>query len=136
MPPTLGRSKPADLVPKGNYQVWFTAVSYPTDPGLCSRFCSSSIPSEANSFTGGNVSRIVSPVIDDLWRRVDAELDVTKRVDLVRKGQEALAEEVPAFPLTSIRDVAVYNGTKLGGPVALMPPFAGLSEWYRKTSCG
>ena len=123
-----------DLVPKANYQVLFTGIGYPTDPSQCVRFCSDRIPTEANGFSGGNVSRIASPVLDDIWRQVDRELDRGKRRDLVRRGQEALAEELPAFPLSSIRDVAVYNSTKLGGPVALTPPYAGLSDWFCKTT--
>ncbi|CAA9216057.1 MAG: Oligopeptide ABC transporter, periplasmic oligopeptide-binding protein OppA [uncultured Acidimicrobiales bacterium] len=125
-----------DLVPKGNYQVYFTGVGYPTDPGQCVRFCSNRIPTEANGFSGGNISRIASPVLDDIWRQVDRELDREKRRNLVRRGQEALADEVPAFPLSTFRDVAVYNTTKLGGPVALTPPHAGLSDWFCKTTCG
>ena len=131
-----GPALAGDLVPKGNYQVFFTGVGYPTNPSQCVRFCSNRIPTEANGFSGGNVSRIVSPVLDDIWRQVDSELERERRRDLVRRGQEALADEVPAFPLSSIRDVAVSNSAKVGGPVALTPPYAGLSEWFCKTTCG
>jgi peptide/nickel transport system substrate-binding protein len=131
-----GAALMTDLVPKGNYQVYFTGVTYPTDPGHCIRFCSKNTPTDENRFTGGNLSRIASPLLDDVWARVDTELDQVTRRDLVRRGHEALAEEVPAFPLGSTRDVAVYNRTKIGGPVSLSPPFVGLSEWFCRTTCG
>ena len=81
---------------------------------------------------GGNVSRISSPVLDDIWGRVDTELDMARRQELVRRGQEALADELPALPLSSIIDVFVYNNKKIGGTV---PQLSTLPEWFCRTTC-
>jgi len=126
-----------ELLPKGSYQVAFTGSGpSTTDPGQCARFCSKNIPTEASRFIGGNVFRMSSPVLDDIWGRADIELDTAKRLDLVRRGQEALADEVPALPISSIIDVYVFNSRKVGGPVAVGPATPALSEWYCRTTCG
>ena len=125
-----------DLLPKGNYQAAFTGSGVVTsDPGQCVRFCSKNVPSESTRFTGGNITRISNPVLDDVWGRVDAELDTTKRLDLVRRGHETLAEEAPVLPMLTIVEVYVFNSRMLGGPVAA-GPHAYLSEWFCRTVCG
>lgn len=130
----------SDSLPKGNYQATFggsaQAGGVSTDPGQCVRFCSRSIPTEATRFTGGNVTRIANPALDDIWARVDTELDPAKRTDLVRRGQELLAEEVPVLPLAAIIDVYVFNIGKIGGPVAVGPALVRLPEWFCRTTCG
>jgi len=126
-----------ELLPRGNYQAAFTGGGgASSDPGQCVRFCSRSIPTDATRFTGANITRIASPVLDDLWRQADTELDTAKRRDLVRRGQEALAEEMPALPLTAIIDAYVYNSRKLGGPVTVGPGVPTLHDWYCRTTCG
>ena len=122
-----------DLLPKGNYQAVFTGAGASTaDPGQCARFCSRNIPTEVTRLVGGNVSRISSPVLDDVWGRADTELDTARRRELVRIGQEALADELPALPLSSIIDVFVFNNRKLGGTVPHLPT---LPEWFCRTTC-
>lgn len=79
---------------------------------------------------GGNISRIASPVLRDHWRRVHRELKQEMGAGLVRRGQEALTDEVSAFPLSSIRGSLCSAARSSAGPVALAPPFAGLSEWF------
>lgn len=124
-----------ELLPRGTYQVVFTgALATIVDPGQCARFCSKNIPTEASRFVGGNITRISSPVLDDLWARVDTELDTARRIDLVRRGQEALAEEMPALPLSSIIDVYIFNSRKLGG-VTVGPGLPSLPEWFCRTTC-
>ncbi len=124
-----------ELLPRGAYQVAFTgALATVVDPGQCARFCSRNIPTEASRFVGGNVTRVISPMLDDLWAQVDTELDTARRIDLVRRGQEALAEELPALPLASIIDVYVFNSRKLGG-VTVGPGLPSLPVWFCRTTC-
>jgi peptide/nickel transport system substrate-binding protein len=134
--PVAGAALGGDLVPKGSFQVVYTGVNYPTDPGLCFLVCSKRIPTEATAFQGGNISRISSPVLDDIWGRADTELDQARRRDLVQRGQEAVAEELPALPLASTVDISVSRSTKLGGPLASTPPYVTLSEWFCTSTCG
>ena len=127
----------SDVIPKGNYQVVFASVAPGSpDPELCQSYCSKNIPTDANRFQGANISRASSPAVDDIWERVNRELDPVKRRELVRRGQEALADEAPVLPLAGMLDVFVSNSTKLGGPVNANPAFLRLSEWFCKTACG
>ena len=121
---------------RGNYSVQlgsFAAGS--TDPELCTFFCSANIPTEANGFLGMNLSRTSNPALDDVWRRVNAELDPAKRRDLVRRGQELLAEEVAVLPLAGLPEAFVASASKVGGPVASSPAFLRLTDWYCKDAC-
>ncbi len=126
-----------EMLPRGTFQVAFVGAGAVTsDPGQCVRVCSKNIPSEATRFIGGNVTRVTSPVLDDIWARVDTELDTAKRIDLVRRGQAELAEELPMLPMSGIVDAYVWNSTKIGGPVSVPPGAARLYEWYCRTTCG
>lgn len=125
-----------ELVPRGNYQVVYASVAPGSaDPELCPSYCSRNVPTEANRFQGGNVSRISSPALDDALERVNTELDPGRRRELVRRAQEALADEVAVLPFAGMLDVFVSRNTKVGGPVSSTPAFLRLSEWFCKTVC-
>lgn len=134
--PVTVASLNGEVLPRGNYQAVFTGAGAAGDPGQCVRLCSKNIPTEATRFVGFNTTRISSPVLDDLWGRVDAELDEARRRELVQQGYSALAEEMPVLPLNAIYDVFVSNNRKVGGPVATSPPYTRLSEWFCRTACG
>ena len=125
-----------ERVPRGNYQVVYASVAPGSaDPELCPSYCSRNVPTEGNRFQGGNVSRISSPALDDALERVNTELDPGKRRELVRRAQEALADEVAVLPFAGMLDVFVSRATKVGGPVSSTPAFLRLSEWFCKTVC-
>jgi ABC-type transport system substrate-binding protein len=108
------------------------------DPNLCTSFCSRFTPTEANGFSGMNISRLSSRAIDDAWQAVATELDGTKRVDDARRAQQALADEVPALPLSPVLDIIVYNTAKIGGMTKVNPlwAFYNMDDWYcRAPSC-
>ena len=131
----IGSAIVGELLPRGNFQASFTGSGTVTsDPGQCARFCSRNVPTEATRFVGGNITRTSTPALDDIWARVDTELDEAKRRDLVRRGQELLAEEVPVLPLATIIEVYVYSSRKIGGSIAL-GPYATINEWYCRTTC-
>jgi len=121
---------------RGNYSVQLTSwAAGSTDPELCTFFCSAYIPTDANGFQGMNLTRLASPALDDVWQRVNAELDPGKRRDLVRRGQELLADEVPVLPLAGLPEAYVASAAKVGGPVASSPAFLRLSDWFCKAEC-
>lgn len=126
-----------DWLPKGTFQIaLYGLVPSTTDPGgSCANFCSKNIPAEGNGFQGGAVSRLSSPAIDAAWTAVNSELDENRRLQLVRQGQQALADQLPALPLAPVLDVVVYNTVKVGGPIKGPPPgaFANLNEWFCRT---
>ncbi|MDP9071292.1 MAG: ABC transporter substrate-binding protein [Actinomycetota bacterium] len=129
-----------DWLPQGAFQVALYAQQPPsTDPGLCPVFCSKNIPSPANAGSGQNYTRLASPVVDELWQRVDRELDRSKRKALVDQGHAALADELPGLPIDPFPDIVVYNSTKVSGPVGhnfVYGPFWNVHLWScRGGSC-
>ncbi len=122
---------------RGNFSVGLGSwAAGSTDPELCAFFCSANIPTEANGFQGMNASRIASPALDDAWQRVNAELDPAKRKELVRRGQELLADEVPVLPLAGLPVAYAASASKVGGPLTSNPAFLRLSDWFCKSACG
>jgi peptide/nickel transport system substrate-binding protein len=112
-----------ETLPNGNYDAALVAPVFTSDPGLCNLLCSDNIPTEANDFSGQNVMRISSAELDRTWGDADKELDVAKRNELIREGQRALADDVPAIPIDPLPDVGVWNGRKLGGPIGDNPTY-------------
>lgn len=113
-----------EVLPKGLYQVVLVGfIPVSTDPGThCRNFCSGNIPTEATGFQGTNLARISSSAIDAVWSRVNSELDVAKRHDLVRLGHLALADQLPGLPIAAQLDIIVYNTARMGGPVKAPQP--------------
>ena len=127
-----------DRISKGTFQVALFGQVLNPDPNQCNNFCTPFIPNEANGFVGQDITRISTKTIDDAWQAVATELDDAKRVDLVRRGQQALADEVPVLPLSPVLDISVYNTAKIGGAVRVNPlwAFYNLDQWYcRAASC-
>jgi peptide/nickel transport system substrate-binding protein len=127
-----------DWLPKGTFQAAIYGLAPATpDPNLCTTFCSRFVPTEANGLKGNNVSRISSKTLDDTWQTVATELDDAKRLDAVRRAQQALADEVPGLPLGAVLDIVVYNSAKVGGvKTSATRAFSNLSEWScRAPSC-
>lgn len=112
-----------ETLPNGNYDAALVASVSTFDPGLCSLLCSDNIPTEANGFSGQNVMRIASRALDRAWSGADKELDVGRRNEMIRDGQRALADEVPAIPIDPLPDVGVWNRTKLRGPIGDNPTY-------------
>jgi peptide/nickel transport system substrate-binding protein len=112
-----------ETLPNGNYDAALVAPVFTFDPGLCFLFCSDNIPTETNEFSGMNVMRISSGVLDKAWSDADKELDVDERNEMIRIGQRALADEVPAIPIDPLPDVGVWNGRRLRGPIGDNPTY-------------
>jgi len=105
-------------LPKGDFQAAIYAqVPSSADPGICTTFCSSNIPTAANNNTGNNWTRTKDAKVDSTWDAVDKELDNGKRKDLVKQGHQALADIVSSLPLDPFPDVIVANTRLIGGPI-------------------
>lgn len=134
---TASQTLLGDWLPKGTFQASISGTApTTTEVNSCGNFCIRFIPTEANRFQGGNFSRISSPALDSAWEAVARELDEQKRVDLVRRASEVLAEEVPVIPLAPVLDIVVFDNSKVGGPVTADPGgiFTRINEWYCKAS--
>jgi peptide/nickel transport system substrate-binding protein len=119
--------------PQGNFQAaLFAQVPASNDPGQCSTWCIASIPSDANGNSGTNWYRINDTQLDTQFKAVDTTLETAARNDAFHKGQDRLAELVPALPVDPFPDIIVYSD-KIGGPVGHNPsfgPFYNMNEWF------
>jgi peptide/nickel transport system substrate-binding protein len=118
--------------PQGVFQSAIFAQVPTPDPGLCPVFCTKNIPSAANGNVGQNWFRLDDKSLD-VWDEVDQALDDNDRKPLAEKGQEALAEAVPAIPIDPFPDVIIYNTAVIHGDVdhnTTYGPFDNMNEWW------
>jgi peptide/nickel transport system substrate-binding protein len=122
--------------PQGNFQAaLFAQVPASNDPGQCSLWCSKNIPSAANANSGTNWYRITDAKLDDIFTKVDVELDDAARGKLSKDGQARLAEVVPAIPVDPFPDIIAYSGDVVGGKVIHNPsfgPWVHANTWFKK----
>jgi peptide/nickel transport system substrate-binding protein len=86
------------IIRRRTYQITMYANFFgPTTLG--SFFHSSQIPSEANNFEGGNHMGWRNAENDRLLDQIAEELDETRRIRLLRRQQELVAEDLPVIPL-------------------------------------
>jgi ABC-type transport system substrate-binding protein len=98
-------------------------------------FCSQNIPTKQNGFVGQNYTRLASPAIDRPWAAADREIDTAARVNSVKQGQVALADEAVSIPLYQKPTVFVWDADKIGGPLqdnTVEGPFFNLEQWFLK----
>jgi peptide/nickel transport system substrate-binding protein len=120
--------------PTGKFDIALATASGTPDPGLCSLFCSSLIPTK-ESPDGTNITRTNSPAIDEAWTLVDSTLDDATRIDAAKRGQVAIADYVASIPLYQAPSIFVYDSDRLGGRLetnTVMGPFFTMNEWVLK----
>jgi peptide/nickel transport system substrate-binding protein len=113
----------------GNFDmILAAAIPASNDPGQCSSMCSSNIGTT-------NTGRIKDSQLDTTWLAVDKELNFVLRKQLVKTGQDRIADVLPGLPLDNFPDIIVWNKSLIGGPVkhnAAFGPWVNMNEWYRK----
>lgn len=132
----IKQTTPAELfaktAPSGNFQAGlYTLVDTYPDPTLSTSFDSANIPSEANGRSGINFARANVPGLDALLRKVDTEVDETKRIAVSKEADKVIAEAVPSLPLQILPNVLLWSD-KVGGPLSINPvegPFWNLNQW-------
>lgn len=120
------------LVDAGEYQsAIFQQIATILEPDNCSIFCTSSIPTEQNDFSGYNSFNISIPELDELLAAVDTEIDETKRQSTSKQSEQIIADQAVSAPLAPVPNVLIWN-KKITGNVMDNPldgPFATLNEW-------
>ena len=95
-------ANPRDLALKGSFHAVMSRINFESDdPGRCSLLCSRNIPTEANSLSGQNVSRIADGAHDAGWELVNNEIDETKRRQAVVAAYRITADLMPFLPMES-----------------------------------
>jgi len=122
--------------PKGDFQAaLYAQVPASNDPGQCSLWCSKNIPSPANENSGTNWYRISDPQLDEIFTKVDVEVDDSARAKLSKEGQTRLSEVVPAIPVDPFPDIIAYSSDIIGGAVKHNPsfgPWVFANTWFKK----
>jgi peptide/nickel transport system substrate-binding protein len=122
-------------LPSGQHFIAMYAQVLSPAPGFCAIVCKDQIPSPANGNAGQNYQFYGSDAIDGPWAAAEKELDDAKLQQLIRQGNEALAEEVPLIPLYPRVQIVVYDQAKVAGPIqnnSVLGGFFNLNEWWLK----
>jgi peptide/nickel transport system substrate-binding protein len=110
--------------------LWTLVTTFP-DPGLSFAFDSANNPSDANVFSGLNLTRTTVAGLDDLLRQVDVEVDEPARLAATQQIDKMIAESVTSLPLAAVPNI-LLTGQKIGGPTSINPsegPFWNLEQW-------
>jgi len=120
------------LLPAGNYDLGLYAEGVTgLIPGLCSTFCTKSIPTKANGSTGNNTSFYSNPAADKLLIQVDNNLDDSVRRTDAKQADDILASDMAALPLDPLPDIAIWSD-KVVGPIQDNPiegMFWNIDQW-------
>lgn len=101
-------------VPHGEFDLTMFGQPIPPDTSLSSYFSSTEIPTNANSWAGGNSVRLRSIEVDLLLKAFDNEFDSDKRMKLAQKIEAYFQNEFSFIPLYHRRE-AIVMPKKLEG---------------------
>ncbi len=124
--------------PKGNFQAaLYAQVPASNDPDQCTLWCSKNIPGPANADSGQNWTRLTDPAIDAAYIALETELDTKKATELVKKGQDALSDGVPAIPVDPFPDIIAFQEDVIGTPGGVrhnpsFGPWVYANTWFLK----
>lgn len=94
-------------VPHGEFDLAMFGQPVPPDTALISYFASTEIPTNANSWAGGNSMRIRSVELDLLLKQFDTEFSPEKRNKLAQKIESTLMDDYSFIPLYHRREAVV-----------------------------
>jgi peptide/nickel transport system substrate-binding protein len=123
------------LLPEGNYELALYGSGVTgLVPGICSIFCTKSIPTKANGSTGNNTSFYSNKRADELLLAVDNNLDDSVRRSSAKEADDVLASDMVALPLDPLPDIAIWSD-KVVGPIEDNPiegMFWNIDQWGLK----
>ncbi len=116
----------------GDYQLsLYTSALTSLTPGLCSIFCSTNIPTQANGQTGNNTTFTNIKGLDSVLETVDNSLDDSARMAAAKQGDDIIAQNVASLPLDPLPDILIWN-KKVVGPIqdnSIESMFWNLDQW-------
>jgi peptide/nickel transport system substrate-binding protein len=125
-----------DVGPHGQFDIADYALGGTPDPSFTGNFGCESIPTQANSFAGANWVHWCNKQAYQLMQDSDAEIDITKRVDLIHQISEIYAQDFVSIPLYILPNVGVWRTDQVAGPIGeYNSHFYGLFynsfDWYK-----
>jgi peptide/nickel transport system substrate-binding protein len=135
---TIENQEAGDLfgstLPDGNYTLsLYAQTATSLQPGLCTIFCATNIPSAANGNSGQNWQRVDTPANEPLLT-VDTDLNDAARKSAASKADKILAENQVSLPLDPLPNILLWS-KKIVGPVhddPILGMFGNINEWGLK----
>ena len=124
-----------EQLPKGDYQLGLYAqVATTPDPGLCTIFCSTNIPSAANDNSGQNWTGTNVKGLDTLLEQVDSVAVTAKRQKISKAADLLIGASATSLPLDPLPNILLYKNTVKGKVAdnAVEGPFAQMNYWTYK----
>lgn len=94
-------------VPRGEFDLAMYGQPFPNDTTVTTYFASSEIPTEKNSWAGGNQIRLTSKIVDQLLADFDKQHDRKKRNNLAKQLDEIFMKESYLIPIYHRREALV-----------------------------
>ena len=115
---------------EGNFEMGEWAWLATPDPSQTILFANDQIPG-GNNVSGQNYYRYDNPEVTRLLKQSDETLDEQKRVELLKRVQELMADDLPLIPMYQRPDYYAYAGNLAGPEVnpSLAGPFWNMGEW-------
>ncbi len=125
-----------DVAPHGKFTIADYATGGSVDPSITASFGCDAIPSEKNSFAGGNWNHWCNDQADTLMTQSDQEIDPAKRLDLLSQVYQLEATDFLSLPLYVLPNVGAWRTDQIAGPITDYIPsnlgmFYNMNEWYK-----
>jgi peptide/nickel transport system substrate-binding protein len=135
---TIANQEAGDLfgqtLPAGDYVLsLYAQTATSLQPGLCTIFCATNIPTEANGNSGQNWQRVDTAANEPLLK-VDTDLSDASRITNAKKADKILAAEQVSLPLDPLPNILLWS-KKIVGPVhddPILGMFGNINEWGLK----
>ncbi len=132
---TISNQEAGDLfgtiLPAGDYELsLYAQTATSLQPGLCTIFCATNIPTAANGNSGQNWQRVDTAANAPLLQ-VDTDLDDAVRMSASKKADRILAADQVSLPLDPLPNVLLWS-KKIVGPVhddPILGMFGNIDQW-------
>ena len=104
-------------LPALDYDLTMLITSATADPSVTWAMSCDQIPTAANSFQGANSSGWCNEEASELMKQSDAELDESKRADLIHQIGRYLVDDSVLLPLYQFPAIIAWRTDQLTGPI-------------------
>jgi peptide/nickel transport system substrate-binding protein len=105
-------------IPALDYEITMYISQVTPDPSVTNIASCEQVPSDANGNKGQNTVGWCNEAATKLMHDSDAELDDTKRVDLIHQIDKLATDDAIGLPLFQFPNIAAWRTDRLSGPVS------------------
>jgi len=122
-------------LPKGEFQLTEYALGGSPDPTVTTIDACDQQPTAENGYSGQNQDHWCNEAATKLMYASDKELDPTKRLDMIHKIGDYIAQDFVGIPMYILPDVSAWRTDKIAGPIGVYNShayglFENMNEWY------